>query len=369
MANTYSDATGVLLFNGPSRITPVIRMLFAPFKLDETPEDSGGHYVAVLSEDNNYDWDSYTQELMDAAERDFGIDFEGRLAPIDVVKAIAAHFNADVGELLPSIDFDSWAVLSDVVALALLLDDGHNLVGLSLEGCWHCDKPRLWEFGGWATYASSRYFLSVTTSEVSQLARTMDARTADSAESAAEALGGFVQQLVDGILDPGQRALICRLLVRDLKERSAIESAAIQPAAAPTAPPAWTRTVYLQAYATDDGNGPGYARLEVTPGFIHQVQAVRALCKEIGLTEARISGAPEQWGPGTSEEELRLTAPELVVTPTMFWFEDVPQHMPFHIETACEDIDRFVEAVSGPGEPLYIGIDPDDVAEQNATES
>ena len=127
--------------------------------------------------------------------------------------------------------------------------------------------------------------------------------------------------------------------------------------------------MYLQAYATDEGSGPGYARLEVTPGFVHKVQALRALCKEVGLTEVRVTGAPQQWGPGTSEDDLRLTAPELVVTPTMFWFEDVPKHMPFHIETACEDIDRFVEAVSGPGEPLYIGIDPDDVAEQNASDS
>lgn len=92
------------------------------------------------------------------------------------------------------------------------------------------------------------------------------------------------------------------------------------------------------------------------------------LCKEAGLTQARIYCGPDQWGPGTIEEELRLTAPELVVTPTMFWFEDVPKHQPFRIETACQDIDHFVEVVSGPGEPLYIGIDQEDVAEQNAAE-
>lgn len=372
MANTYSDATGVLIFDGPARITPVIRMLFASFKLDEQPEDSGTeHYVAVLSEDNNYDWDRFVDEVMDTAEREFGIDFEGRTAPAEVVRTIAAHFDADIADLLPSIDFDNSVLLSDVVALALMLPDGHNLAGIHLEGCWHCDRPRLWEFGGWATFASSRYFLSLATSDVSAFARSMDASTAKSIAATAKELGSFVQKLIDGIIDPGQRAMVARQLISDLKEGlspKTAAAAAIAPSAGPS-PPAWTRTVYLGAYATDDGAGPGYARLEVTPGFIHTLQALRALCKEVGLTEARISDAPEQWGPGTSDEELRLTAPELVVTPSLFWYEDVPKHMPFHIETACEDIDRFVEAVCGPGEPLYIGIDPQDVAEQNAPQS
>jgi len=43
--------------------------------------------------------------------------------------------------------------------------------------------------------------------------------------------------------------------------------------------------------------------------------------------------------------------------------------MPFKIETACEDIDRFVEVVSGPGDPLYIGVDQEDVEDQKSSES
>uniref|UniRef100_UPI0028A10DA9 hypothetical protein n=1 Tax=Staphylococcus saprophyticus TaxID=29385 RepID=UPI0028A10DA9 len=72
---------------------------------------------------------------------------------------------------------------------------------------------------------------------------------------------------------------------------------------------------------------------------------------------------------GAIDEEMRLTAPELVVTAHMFWYTDVPKHMPFHIETACEAIDRFTEAVSGPGDPIYLGVDKDDIAEQNASDS
>lgn len=370
MANTYSDATGVLLFGGPAKITPVIRMLFAPFKLDDSEGDDPERYVAVLSEDNSYDWDRYIDEIIEAAESSFGIEFSEEHTPAESVQTIASHFGADVSELLPSIEFDNYVLLSDVVALALLFDDGHNLVGVNLEGCWHCDKPRLWEFGGWATYASSRYFLSLATSEVSSFARAMDASAVESAAATAKELRKFTRKFVEGIIDPGQRALVARLLVEQLKRDFDVEAADLAAIQAPAEPaPAWTRTVYLEAYATDQGSGPGYATLEVTPDFIHKVQALRALSREVGLTQVRVTDAPHLWGPGTSEEDLRLTAPELVVTPTMFWFEDVPKHMPFHIETACQDIDRFVEIVSGPGEPLYLGIDPADVAEQNAADS
>ena len=133
--------------------------------------------------------------------------------------------------------------------------------------------------------------------------------------------------------------------------------------------PTWTRTVYFGAYATNEFEGPLYARLDVTPDFILTLRRLRALCSEQRLAQARINDAPDEWGPGTIEEEMRLEAPELVVTPHMFWFTDTPRHMPFHIETACEAIDRFVETVSGPGEPIYLGVEPEDVAEQNTSGS
>lgn len=138
---------------------------------------------------------------------------------------------------------------------------------------------------------------------------------------------------------------------------------------ADAAVPNWTRTVYIEAYATNEYEGPLYARVEVTRDFIRTLERARTLCSEHGLSQARITDAPDEWGPGTIGDDLQLTAPELVVTTDLFWFTDVPKHMPFHIETACETIDRFIETVSGPGEPIYLGVDKDDIEEQNASES
>jgi hypothetical protein len=358
VSNTYSDATGVLLFDGPATITPVIRMLFASFKLDETPEDSGNeHYVAVLAEDNHYDWDTYIDDVMEAAEREFDIDFEGRTTPVEALKAVAAHFNADLGDWLSAVDFDNSVLLSDLVALALLLRDGHNLVGLSLEGCWHCDKPRLWEFGGWSTYASARYILAVSTADISVFARAVDTCLVRGAPATASIVKTFLQELLDGIADPRLRKDVGTHLADLLREPPA---AGDGPETADVPPP-WTRVVYVEAYATDEGSGPGYARVDVTPQFIGRLKSLRALCKERNLTEVRVTDAPDAWGPGTSEEDLRLQAPELVVTPRMFWFTDRPKGLPIEIRTRGYDIERFIYEVSGAGEPVYLGVEPEDI--------
>lgn len=356
MSNTYSDATGVLLFSGPSKITPVIRMLFAPFKLDEEPELPGTeHYVAVLAEDNNYDWDRYVDELAEAAEQQLGLIIEEALAPVALLRTIAVHFQVEIEDLLGSMEFDNFVLLSDLVALALRFQDGHNLIGLSLEGCWHCDKPRLWEFGGWSTYASARYILALSTPEVSAFARTMDAHILEGAAPVARSLSKFVKELIDGIVDQRLRAKVVPELIALLGEPAA------QDDAAPIDEPSWTRLVYVEAYATDEGSGPGYARLVVTPGFIARLKSLRALCAERELTEVRVTDAPSAWGPGTSEEDLRLQAPELVVTPRMFWFTDHPKGMPLEIETRSYDIERFIYEVSGAGQPVYLGVSPEDV--------
>jgi hypothetical protein len=133
-------------------------------------------------------------------------------------------------------------------------------------------------------------------------------------------------------------------------------------------PPGWSRSVYLEAYATGDGEGPGHARLDVTPAFISSLQRLQALCLEQELTQVRISGGPDEWGPGAILDGLRLESPELVVTPHCFWFRDVPRHYDFHVATASQDLDQFLSNVSGPGEPLYVGIDRQDVEEQNSSE-
>jgi hypothetical protein len=208
MANTYGDATGLLMFDGSARITPVIRLLFTPFKLGKTPEASGTeHYVAVLAEDNAHFWDSYICRLADAAEAAFGIHFNDP-RPDRLLRELGAHLGFDLTAFVETIDLDTSVALADVVRLAFLLDDGHNLSGLCLEGCWHCDRPRLWEFGGFASYVSRRYALDLSTSELLDFARALDAGLSQDTARAAGAVVDLITRLASGLADDATRVAL-----------------------------------------------------------------------------------------------------------------------------------------------------------------
>lgn len=367
MANNYLDSTGVLLFDGPAVVTPVIRMLFAPFKLDDDPEGNGSRqYVAVLSEDNDYDWDSYAGLLASAAHTELGIDLRDLVTPADVVKTVAKHFAAEVDSLIDAIDFDNQVAIGDVVALALALRDGHNLAGHCMEGAYHCSRPRLWEFGGWASFGSRRYALNLSTSSLLQFAREFDEALDKGADQAAIVLATMVGDLTIHVADERIRGEVVNRLGSALGYTDTGASSAGTEAPAP-AEAAWTRTVYVEARPCDDfGEGPGFARWDVTPAFIAQVLSLQALCVERKLTEVRVTGGPDVWGPVNVADELRLTMPELVVTPSMFWFSDQPKHRNYAVETRGQSIDSFLRDVSGAGEPVYLDIDPSEIEDENA---
>lgn len=243
MSNTYHDATGVLLFDGPAQVTPVIKMLFEPFNLDVEPDgDDGQRYVAVLSEETNCSWDTYAERLTESAERDFGIDFDDLPEPDEVLERIGTYFGLDLGPVVDPIDFDASVSITDILKLALLLIDGHNLTGLALEGAWHGDKPRLWEFGGWATLAMPRYTLDLSTSEVLRFAQSLNEALALGVEPAAQLLGGWVDRFIDGVVDESVRlALKQRLnssaLWNNAAEGSGLQSVPLVQDAAASTPP------------------------------------------------------------------------------------------------------------------------------------
>lgn len=119
------------------------------------------------------------------------------------------------------------------------------------------------------------------------------------------------------------------------------------------------RTVFIEAYACDSyGDGPKFAKLEVTPGFCDRLASLQQLCVDRNLSELRVYEGPDVWGPGNIEDELRLSDAELVVTKTSFWFTDHPKHTDYSIETRAQGIQAFIESASAKSdEPLFLGED------------
>jgi hypothetical protein len=153
MANNYYDATGVLVFAGQAKITPVIRALFGAFNLDETYPGENKAYIAQMSEETNAHWDSVAEHIVNQ-QKALGIALPEDADEDLITKwlyALGDRFGAKSDSFINMIenyDFDCDVSLDTLFELAMSFNDGHNLVAIEFEGCWRCSKPRLFEFGG-----------------------------------------------------------------------------------------------------------------------------------------------------------------------------------------------------------------------------
>ena len=137
MANTYSDATGVLILD---RVTPVISALFGAFRLDASYPGNGRAYIARLAEINDPQWSDVLDGLLtlaaqldlpapDDAEGEDGEDRDAELSMPALIDLIAPHFgadqNQDLANLIEHHPFEGSADLDALFLIATCFDDGH----------------------------------------------------------------------------------------------------------------------------------------------------------------------------------------------------------------------------------------------------
>lgn len=165
MSQNFYDSTGVLELNA---VTPLIRALFKGFGLDEHHPGDGQVFISYMSENSTPSWQDILEELQELAES-LGLDVpdDGEWFAGDYLKVIAKHYGADsdpiLARLLSTHQFTDKAGLGTVYRIAERIDDGHGLKAMKIEGCWHSDRPRLFEFGGDCTYYSRQVKLESNT--------------------------------------------------------------------------------------------------------------------------------------------------------------------------------------------------------------
>ncbi len=197
MANNYYDATGVLLLD---RVTPIIFALFGGYHLDESHPGDGAAYIARRSESNDLQWSAVKDELIGLATQlhptlsiKEDVSFEA------VLEAFATHFGADKNEefahFVAHHRFEDSAELDALFRIATCFNDGHNLAAIQFEGCWHCEKPRLFEFGGNGCFISCEIRLFGTSTHVLQLGEKL--RNAILANSIDDATTLIAQETLD----------------------------------------------------------------------------------------------------------------------------------------------------------------------------
>lgn len=181
MANNYYDGTGILILD---RVTPIITALFGEFNLDATYPGNGSVYISLIAETNSPGWDSITCNLLDLAEQlDIEIDDADDPKIEAVLDAFATFFrgqdNDDLANLIEHHGFEHEADIDALFIIASCFNDGHNLKAIAFEGCWRCDKPRLFEFGGNGHFISREVDLSGNSSRVIEIGRELQQALVD----------------------------------------------------------------------------------------------------------------------------------------------------------------------------------------------
>lgn len=220
MANNHYEATGVLVLE---RVTPVIRALFGGFQLDADYPGNGEAYIALVA-DAPPSWDDLREELVELA-KPLGFTPSVEVIPPvgEVLQVLAQHFGADGNAALMSLigrdRFEDDADLHVLFLLATCFDDGHHLREIRFEGCWHCDKPRLFEFGGAGHYLSREFEAHSASGDALQLGHLIrDALSSGDFDQGATVIARETDRLLAGIRNAAHRRQLQRRVVWHLIE-------------------------------------------------------------------------------------------------------------------------------------------------------
>lgn len=229
MAENYYDATGVLVLD---RVTPVITALFSGLNLDATHPGGSQVYIALTSEGSGALWDNITEELAELATS-LGLTLPAdEIPPIqEVLELLARHFGADQDEALSSMieqhQFKDSADLDALFLIATRFNDGHNLSEICFEGCWHCSKARLFEFGGEGYFLSREFEAFSSSRQALQLGQEIcNALLSNELDKAAEVIAREAHRLLAGLNDEAQRADVQQRVATLLQATPSVESTA-----------------------------------------------------------------------------------------------------------------------------------------------
>ena len=348
MSSIVSVATGVLLFDGPARITPVVKLLFDPFHLNaDDSESRDQQYIDLLGDSSVPDWDVYLSQLINTLSKTSPVETADRDNPIQVLQAIGTHFGVDLQAFAESTVLIDQVCIEDVVRLARLIQDGHNLIGVSMEGAWHSGKAQLWNYGGWSLHQTPYCKVNLSSFDVRTFANALDDALHLSIPSTTRVVKDWLGRILDSIANTRWRDV--------LRHRYGLPNPST---ASSDDDEYWRRFIYVGAHATDEQDGPEWARIDITPAFVRKIRAMRAVCCLEELSEVSVVDRPARWGQNISWHKLPLTSPRLIVTADTFWFSEQPHRRVCAFETLPLSVDWLVSSVTGNGAHFCHRVDP-----------
>jgi hypothetical protein len=214
--STYA-ATGVLVLE---RVTPIITALFDGFHLNANYPGNGRAYIAFTGDGASQSWAHILGNLSSLGARR-GILPREDPEPKTLLLAWAKHFHAEQDKELQGLIeyclFEKEADLDPLFLLATRFDDGHKLTAIEAEGCWYCNKLRLFGFSGDTCFYSREFCLDNDTGSFLSLAGSLHEtlRKQDLGE-AAGLIALETWRLLEGIVDEHVRDTVHRRVIEYL---------------------------------------------------------------------------------------------------------------------------------------------------------
>lgn len=108
------------------------------------------------------------------------------------------------------------------------------------------------------------------------------------------------------------------------------------------------KTLILGAHAVSEhADGPAWVRVELTEGFLREVERLSALCSEHKLRSVTTHGAPVEWD---LQDELNLTWDRLEVHGEALWFSCSPKHGTYECESKVIGLAQLRRLLEGKAE-------------------
>jgi hypothetical protein len=198
--------------------------LFGSYSLDHTYPGigKGNVFVACIAESSDVSWSSMLDRLRElAAQLQISLGEGVEEGVEEYLYALAAHFGAGrdgfLNAVIENIDLAGDADLEVLFDLAIGFDDGHGLKSYATEAAWHCDRPRLGEFGGYGEFCGRHAFVGLSSSDAVILGDALDsALETGNIDQAAKCILDKVEALLTGIADAGAQDAVRKTLCEQL---------------------------------------------------------------------------------------------------------------------------------------------------------
>lgn len=356
MSNTYSDMTGVLRFAGQVNITPVIKALFGPFELDPSHPGGDEAYIARISESSWTHWEAIVDSIQGQLEA-LGIpepDLTDEDSAIEeLLSLLGEKLNCSeaVDEFVDGVDFDGDADIQDLFDLAMLFDDGHGLVSVSAETGWHCDRPKLGEFGGAGEHFSRSVRASASSSEPLGVGQEVDrALAAGKVDLAAQTLAKHARDVLDWAVDSDFRLSAAALLAKGLCEE----------ATTPIELGEREFDLFVGIGSSLEDEAPLWMHVRLTSALLDLVSRQQRLVEWHGLSQV------ESWYTPWWQGEHAMSCESLVVDKSCFYWSAYLKHGGDHAVESVPIVwaklkEAIGDAIAAGVHVVRYGIDSDDV--------